>query len=359
MITRAAFGILPDGEVVEKIELALSNGVSAAILSWGATLQSLRCPDRHGRFDSVVLGYTRLDDYRQAGGRLGATMGRYANRIENGRFQLDGQWHQVDQNEGRHAIHGGPEGFDRRLWQVAAVADLPDRPEVLLRLESPDGDQGFPGKLILTVSYALKPPGDLVISYEASCDRPTVFNTTNHAYFNLAGEGSGSVLDHRLAILADHFLPVTEELIPTGEIRGVQDTVFDFREPKPLGRDIRADDAQIRLGRGFDHCYVLSRDGAEPYPRLAARAVEDSCGRQLDVLTTEPGLQLHSGNVLTGRHHGASGRAYRQSDGFCLEAQHFPNAPNVSHFPSAILRPEQPYRSTTIYRLGIAPSRQT
>ncbi|MGY8627261.1 aldose epimerase family protein [Chromobacterium violaceum] len=357
MITRSAFGTLPGGETVEKVELTLSNGVSAAILAWGATLQSLRSPDRHGHFDSVVLGYTRLDDYRQAGGRLGATMGRYANRIENGRFQLDGRWHQVDLNEGSHAIHGGPEGFDRRLWQVAAVADTPDHPEVLLRLESPDGDQGFPGRLILTVSYALKPPGDLVISCEACCDRPTVFNTTNHAYFNLAGEGSGSALDHRLAILADHFLPVTEALIPTGEIRSVQGTVFDFREPKPLGRDIRADDPQIRLGRGYDHCYALSRDGAEPYPRLAARVVEDSRGRLLDVLTTEPGLQLHSGNVLTGRYNGASGRAYRQSDGFCLEAQHFPNAPNVPHFPSAVLRPEQPYRSTTIYRLGIAPPR--
>ncbi|OHX14274.1 galactose mutarotase [Chromobacterium sphagni] len=356
MITRSVFGTLPGGETVERIELTLANGFSAAILTWGATLQSLRSPDREGRFASVVLGYTTLDDYRNAGGRLGATMGRYANRIENGHFHLDGQDHQLQRNEGRHAIHGGPEGFDRRLWSVESILDLPDRPEVRLRLESPDGDQGFPGRLVLTVSYALKAPGDLVISYEASSDRPTVFNTTNHAYFNLAGEGSGSVLDHRFTIPADRFLPVNDELIPTGEIRNVDGTEFDFREARPLAAGIRADDPQIRLGRGYDHCYVLSENGPEPYPRLAARVEEEQSGRQLEVLTTEPGLQLHSGNVLTGRYHGASGRAYRQSDGFCLEAQHFPNAPNAAHFPSTVLRPGKPYRSITIYRLGITPS---
>ncbi|WP_206957614.1 aldose epimerase family protein [Trinickia acidisoli] len=353
MIHRSTFGTSARRDRIERIELSLSNGFSASVLSWGATLQSISAPDARGHFDSVVLGYTSLDDYRCAHGRLGATMGRYANRIANGRFEIDGVAYQVECNEGKHAIHGGPEGFDRRPWQVARIVDEPNGPQVRFELRSPAGDQGFPGAMVMAVTYALVPPGDVVITYEACTDAPTVFNTTNHAYFNLAGEGSGSVLDHEVTLFADRFLPVDDELIPLGEMRDVTGTVFDFREPKPLGRDIRSDDAQVRLGRGFDHCYVLSSSERSTTPRLAARVLEPTSGRTLEVLTTEPGLQLHSGNVLNGRYGGASGRAYRQSDGFCLEAQHFPNAPNVSHFPSTVLRPETVYRSMTVYRFGV------
>lgn len=353
MIDKTPFGTLSDGTVIDRIDLSLENGFTASVISWGAALQSVFAPDAHGRHDSVVLGYRSLSDYQQAGGRLGATMGRYTNRIANGSFNLRGIAYQIPCNEGRHAIHGGPEGFDRRRWSVMDVRDHPDRPEVQLQLESPHGDQGFPGSLILKVIYTLKPPGDLIIRYEARTDRETVFNTTNHAYFNLAGEGSGSVLEHELTIFADRFLPVDGELIPTGELRHVAGTAFDFRNPKRLGQDIRAEDTQIRLGHGYDHCYVLSEFGPVLHPRLAARVTETSSGRTLDVLTTEPGLQLHSGNVLTGRYGGSSGRAYRQSDGFCLEAQHFPNAPNNPHFPTTVLLPDKEYTSTTIYRFSV------
>lgn len=354
MIHRSIFGTSPRGDSIERIELSLPNGFSASVLSWGATLQSVSAPDARGRFASVVLGYTSLDDYIGAHGRLGATMGRYANRIAEGRFELDGVEYHLERNEGKHAIHGGPEGFDRRPWQVARVIDEPNGPQVRFELKSPAGDQGFPGAMVMAVTYALVPPGDVVISYEARTDAPTVFNTTNHAYFNLAGEGSGSVLDHEVTLFADRFLPVDDELIPLGEMRDVTGTVFDFRESKPLGRDIRSADPQVRLGRGFDHCYVLSGGDRASTPQLAASVFEPTSGRTVHVLTTQPGLQLHSGNVLNGRYGGASGRAYRQSDGLCLEAQHFPNAPNVSHFPSTVLRPEDVYRSVTVYRFGVS-----
>ncbi|WP_454873882.1 aldose epimerase family protein [Paraburkholderia xenovorans] len=353
MIERSTFGVLPDGERIERITLSLESGFSIDVISLGAALQALWAPDIEGQFASVVLGYPTLEDYVSAPGRMGTTMGRYANRIARGYFDLDGVEYRIERNEGQHSIHGGPRGFDRRPWRVANVVDQAGSPKVRLELDSPCGDQGFPGALAIAVTYTLAAPGDVIIDFEAQTDAPTVFNTTNHAYFNLAGEGSGSALHHEVAIFADHYLPVDEELIPIGQLHGVAGTVFDFRKAKPLGRDIRSDDPQIRLGRGYDHCFVLSGAEHSLQPQLAAWVSEGSRGRTLEVLTTEPGLQLHSGNVLNGRYSGLSGRAYRQSDGFCLEAQHFPNSPNVPAFPSTVLRPGDIFRSTTIYRVGL------
>ena len=318
-------------------------GLRVAILALGGVIQRLEVPDRDGRFANVVLGLRSPADYAAQGPYFGALIGRYANRIAGGRFTLDGHGYRLATNDGPNSLHGGAHGFDKRTWTVAAAG--PRRIDLLL--DSPDGEEGYPGALRVRVAYALEGDATLRIDYAAETDAPTVLNLTNHSYWNLAGEGSGTALDHELEIAADHFTPVDATLIPTGELRAVEGTPFDFRAPLPIGARIRDDDPQLRLGQGYDHNWVL-RGG----PGAAARLRDPGSGRVLEVLTDQPGLQFYSGNLLDGTLVGPGGRAYRSGDGVALETQHFPDSPNRPAFPSTVLRPGGTFRSTTRLRFS-------
>lgn len=345
---REPYGTTADGRAVDLYRLRNDAGMQAAILTFGGIIAALEVPDRAGRLANVVLGLDTLAGYERRSPHFGALTGRYANRIAGGRFVLDGVAYRLETNDGPNALHGGRRGFDKVVWQA-----VPGAGEALvLRYLSPDGEAGYPGNLAVTVSYTLQADNALRIDYAATTDKPTVLNLTNHSYFNLAGEGSGEVLDHVVTITADAFLPTDDSQIPTGEIRPVRDTPFDFTQPTPIGARIRAADAQLLIAGGYDHTWVLPP--AEDPPRVSARVFEPRSGRVLEVLTDTPGLQFYTGNSLNGTLAGPSGRAYRQSDGFCLEAQRFPDAPNQPRFPSAVQRPGETFRSTTIFRFSTA-----
>jgi aldose 1-epimerase len=353
---RAQAGRLRDGTAVEAITLRNARGVSARILTYVATLQSLRAPDRNGRVADIVLGYDDVESYQQRPNYFGVTVGRYANRIAGGRFALDGRTYQLTRNDTTNSLHGGTEGFDKRNWRIVSLSSGPVA-RVVLALISPDGDQGYPGRLEVTVTYSLNDAGDLAIAFEAATDAPTIVNLTNHAIFNLAGEGApGGTARHRLTIPANAYTPVDERLIPTGELRLVQRTVFDFRQGRMIEQGIRdGTDPQIRLGRGYDHNFVLDK-GVTARPELAARLEDLDSGRVLEVLTTEPGVQLYTGNFLAGTVAGKSGHLYRMGDGIALEPQRFPDSPNRRAFPSARVDPGTPYRHVMIYRVSVARS---
>ena len=338
----------PGTEDIHRVCLR-AEGIEADVLSFGGIIEALRVPDREGRMASVVLGLPTLHGYAALSPYFGAAVGRYANRIALGRFALDGRAHQLAANDGANAMHGGTLGFSKRVWEVADTGPA----HVVLRRVSPDGEEGYPGTLDVTVAYRLE-PGALRIDYAAETDRPTVLNLTNHSYFNLAGEGAGSVLGHLLRIDADAVLPTDAGQIPTGELRPVEGTPFDFRAPAVIGARIRAGDPQLVQALGYDHCWAL-RGGVTAAPRLAARVVDPASGRTLEVLTTEPGVQFYSGNRLTGSLVGPSGRAYRSGDGFCLETQHFPDSPNRPAFPSTTLRPGERFASATVFRFRVEP----
>ncbi len=334
---------------VEVFTLTCAAGLTARIMTCGATLMSLVAPDRRGALTDVLLGFERVESYLEPHPYFGSLIGRYANRIAWGRFTLDGQVYSLPCNDGPHHLHGGPAGFHRALWRPEP-ADGPAGPELTLRYLSPDGEGGYPGALTVVVRYTLSDSGALRIDYEAETDRPTIVNLTSHPYFNLAG--GGDVLGHELFLAADAFLPVDETLIPTGELRSVAGTPMDFTSPMPIGARLGADEAQLRqAGGGYDHCYVLRSRG--DLAALSARLVEPLSGRALEVYTTRPGLQLYTGNALDGSLRGKGGQRYGRHAGVCLEAQHFPDAPNRPHFPSPVLRPGERYRHTTVYRLGV------
>jgi aldose 1-epimerase len=353
------FGTAPDGSAVERWRL--SNGdVTMRVLTWGGVIQTLEVPDAHGDVDNVVLGFADLAGYvSDDDPYFGSLIGRYGNRIAGGRFTLDGTTYQLPVNNGPNTLHGGPTGFDDQVWEATDVTD--DEVAALqLDLVSPDGDQGFPGTLTTTVTYALDAESRLTVHYEATTDAPTVVNLTQHTYWNLAGEGSGTIYDHELQMNADGFTPVDATLIPTGEIVPVEGTPFDFREPTPIGARIRDDDQQLLYGQGYDHNWALDRqdngvrEGSDAEDALEEAAVlhDPHSGRTLTISTTEPGLQFYSGNFLDGTLVGTGGRIYRQSDGLALETQHFPNSPNQPFFPSTELRPDEVYDSTTVFDLS-------
>ena len=333
-IERRPFGTTPDGEAVDLFVLGGPGGVEASILTYGAVLQALLAPDRDGSRGNVALGFATLAGYAENTRHyFGATVGRYANRIGGARFSLDGIVHEVDRNDGENCLHGGARGFHTRVWDVVEAADG------VLRLSyaSADGEMGFPGNLDVRVEYRIE-GADLRIDYEAATSAPTVVNLTNHTCWNLAGEGSGPVDEHVLTLNASAFTPVDANLIPTGEIHAVEGTPLDFRTPTPIGG----------RGSGYDHNVVVDRrDGSLV---LAARVLEPASGRTLEVLTTEPGLQLYTGVALDGSLAGTSGRPYRRGDCIALETQHFPDSPNRPGFPSTVLRPGETFRSTTVYR---------
>ena len=344
-------GRLGDGTLIESLTVANANGISARILTYGATLQSLIAPDAEGRLADIVLGHDDVASYERTRGYLGVTVGRYANRIAGGRFTLDGAACLLSRNDGGNTLHGGEQGFDRVVWTIVAA----DAVSVTLRHASPDGHCGFPGEVAATVRYALDDAGDMTITFQATTSRPTVLNLTNHALFNLAGDGAAQgAMPHRLTIPASAYIPVDDDMIPTGDVRQVAGSVFDFRAGRIVGDGVRdGRDRQIAIGRGYDHNFVLDK-GATAEPKLAARLEDPGSGRRLDVLTTEPGLQLFTANSLDGSVAGKGGRLYRMGDGIALEPQKFPDTPNRPAFGSARVDPGQTYRHVMIYRLAAA-----
>ncbi|MBA2079938.1 aldose epimerase family protein [Rhodanobacter sp. PCA2] len=350
--TRATFGSMPDGQKVEVVTLDDGHGFTARVISLGASLQSLMLPDRHGKLADVVLAYPNLQDYLAKPQYFGSTVGRYANRIGHGRFALDGKSYQLTLNDGPNALHGGVKGFDKVVWSVVKVVKGPE-PSVTLQYVSPDGDQGFPGTLTATATYTLKADHELDIDYSATTDKPTIVNLSNHTYWNLGGEGSGTIYHDILTIPGDSITPVDATLIPTGEFRPVAGTVYDFRAGKPIGQDIRdGKEAQLLLGRGYDMNWVISRTGAAQ-PRMVAKVADPHSGRVLTLYSAQPGLQFYSGNFLDGTSTGTSGRVYRQGDAFVLEPQQFPDTPNHPAFGSGRLAPGQTYRNHIVYRFSV------
>ena len=325
-------------------QLKNRNGMRVDILPLGGIIQRLTARDRKGQYADVVLGFDTQEEYERDHPYFGALIGRYGNRIANGRFSIDGQEYQLACNHGAHHLHGGQRGFDKVLWKVEA-----DGPSLILSHVSEDGDQGYPGELSVRVRYTLDEDDALRIDYHATSTQPTPVNLTSHPYFNLAGHGGGAVLDQLIEINASRYTPVEEDLIPTGGLAEVSNTPFDFRHPVAIGARIDASDEQLGFGGGYDHNFVL--DHADGELRLAARAVEPTSGRMLEVLTTEPGLQFYSGNSLSDIR-GKEGAAYSARSGFCLETQHFPDSPNHGGFPTTILRPGERHASTTVYRFS-------
>lgn len=349
---RSVFGTLANGGKVEAVTLTNKQGVSARIITYGATLQSLHAPDRQGESADILLGYDDLDGYVSKPNYFGVTVGRYANRIAGGRFTLDGKSYQLPLNNGPNSLHGGDKGFDKQVWTIVSVKQGPAA-SVTMALTSPAGDQGYPGTLQATATYALDEEGALTIDYDATTDAPTVINMTNHAIFNLAGEGTAEpVLDHRLTIPASRYTPVNAALIPTGELKPVAGTVFDFTKGRIIHDGVRdGRDPQIVAGRGYDHNFVLDA-GQTKEPKLAARLEDPRSGRVLEVLTTEPGVQVYTGNFLDGTLVGKQGHLYRMGDGIALEPQKFPDTPNQPQFGSARIDPGKPYHHRMIFRLS-------
>jgi aldose 1-epimerase len=348
-IRKLVFGQSDDGNPVHLYTLTNAGGMEVNITDYGATLVSLVVPDRDGIRADVVLGYDKLEDYVAGTYYFGCIVGRYANRIAGGKFRLNGTEYRLALNDGDNHLHGGRRGFGKMVWRAREFEDSGD---IGLRLAyvSPDGEEGYPGKLVCTVIYTLSAANELKIDYHATTDKPSIVNLTNHAYFNLAGAGSGQILDHELVICADRFTPVDSSLIPTGELKIVAGTPFDFSRPRAIGARIHHDDEQLIFGKGYDHNWVLRRDGAGLC--LAARAYERRSGRSLEVYTTQPGLQFYSGNLLDHRIAAKAGQIYSYRGGFCLETQHFPNSPNQPDFPSVVLEPGSQYEHTTIYKFA-------
>lgn len=343
VITKQAYGTTDDGLNVDEYTLTNSSGMEVKIITYGGVITSIRVPDRDGKLTNVVLGFDNLADYAAKSPYFSAITGRYGNRIANATFTLNGTQYTLDANNGPNSLHGGVKGFDKQIW---TAREIQGNSEVGLELSylSPDGDQGFPGALDVKVTYTLTEHNELRIDYRATTDKATVVNLTNHAYFNLAG--SGTIADHVVSINADRYTPVDETLIPTGELAPVAGTPFDFRQPKPVSKDIQANDEQIARGGGYDHNFVLNLTDLSQ-PGLAAKVSDPQSGRTLEVLTTEPGIQFYTGNFLEGNPH-------PKRAGLCLETQHFPDSPNQPAFPSTTLQPGETYQTTTIFKFGVS-----
>ena len=349
-ITSEPFGEV-DGAAVELYTLTNANGMDVAITTYGGIVQAIRVPDRDGNFANVALGFASLDDYVAGSPYFGAITGRYANRIARGTFEVAGERYRVALNNGENHLHGGLVGFDKVIWEAAQVPDAEDGVALQLHYTSPDGEEGYPGTLYVEVTYTLTDDNELRVDYRATTDAPTIVNLTNHSYFNLEGEGTGSIYDHELTLNASSYTPVDETLIPTGEIAPVAGTPFDFTQPTAIGERIRdGSSEQIVIGHGYDHNWVLDRDDPEGGELIEAATLTDpDSGRVLEVSTTEPGIQFYSGNFLDGTLIGTGGRVYRQGDGLALETQHYPDSPNQPDFPSTELAPGEEFTSTTVY----------
>ncbi|MBK9338189.1 MAG: galactose mutarotase [Lewinellaceae bacterium] len=348
-IEKSAFGQMPDGRAVELYTLRNAQGMEVKITTYGGTITSWTAPDKAGTYADIALGCDSLADYLHGTPYFGAIIGRYGNRIAKGKFTLDSVAYTLATNNIGNHLHGGIAGFDKVLWSAEAVPGA--EPALRLTYQSKDGEEGYPGNLSATVTYTLQKDNALKIDYTATADKPTIVNLTNHTYFNLAG--NGDILGHELLLHADRFLPVDSTLIPTGELRPVSGTVFDFTSATPIGARINdTSDVQIRYGLGYDHCWVLTASDADGL-RPAAVLSEPQSGRVLEVLTTEPAVQFYSGNFLDGTVTGKGDLPYRYRTGLCLETQHYPDAPNRPEFPSTVLRPGEMYTSSTVYRFSV------
>lgn len=342
-VAKVVVGKMPDGADVHEYTLTNVHGLEAKVLAYGATLTTVKVPDKDGKFESVTLYLDSFEDYLAGHPLFGSVVGRFANRIAGAQFKIDGVTYKVTPNAGQNHIHGGQEGFHKILWQADSFRER-DAVGVILRHTSGDGNEGYPGKLDVIVTYTLRNDNELVMDYQAVTDKPTVLNLTNHAYWNLAGAGSGDVLDHILMLKAESYLPSDQAKIPTGEIKPVKGTVMDFTTPQTVGSRIKQVD-----GENYDHCYVL---GESKRPRLFARVVEPVSGRVMEVFTTQPGVQLYTAKHLNSKLK-TSNFAYGPYHGLCLETQHYPDAPNKPNFPSAVLRPGETFKHTTIHKFSV------
>lgn len=345
---KTPFGKMPDGQAIDLYTMTNSHGMQVAIMNYGGIVVSLKVPDRAGHFDDVVLGFDNLDGYLKPEPYFGALIGRYGNRIGHAQFTLDGKTYHLPKNDGDNTLHGGTKGFDKRVWTAREAGSRP--PALELTYLSKDGEEGFPGNLSVTVTYTLTDANELKIDYVAKTDKDTVLNLTNHSYFNLAGQGNGDILGDQIMINADRFTPVDAGLIPTGELKSVAGTPFDFRKSAVIGAHINDNNEQLKLGKGYDHNFVLNRNGSGL--SLAARVTEPRTGRVMEVLTTQPGVQFYTGNFLDGTIHGKGGKVYGHRYALCLETQHFPDSPNKPSFPTTELKPGQTYHQTTVYRFS-------
>ena len=350
-VTSSRFGKLPDGQPITLFTLRNSTGAEATITNYGGIVLSLKVPDRNGTLDDVVLGHKKLEGYlRSDNPYFGALIGRCGNRIANGKFTLDGKTHRLPKNNFKNSIHGGTVGFDRVVWAARPV-ELKDGPSLELKYRSEDGDQGFPGNLDVSAVYTLTNKNELRLTFTAKTDKATIVNLTHHSYFNLAGKGD--VLGHIVQIKADRFTPIRADLIPTGELRPVAGSPFDFLKPTAIGDRIDAHDQQLKFAGGYDHNFVTANEPGKL--KLQAKVYEPTTGRTLDVLSTEPGVQFYSGNFLDGTIVGKGGRRYHQRHAFCFEPQHFPDSPNQPNFPSTVLRPGETFKNTIVYRFATKP----
>lgn len=347
---KADFGRTADGKPIEAYTLTNAKGAEARVMTFGATLVSLKMPDRAGHMANVVLGFDDAKNYVAGVPFYGATIGRYGNRIAGGKFVLDGKTYQLPTNNGPNSLHGGVKGFDKRLWTAEPI-QTKQGPALKLTYVSADGEEGYPGQLTVHVTYTLRNDNALSIKYEATTTKPTVVNLTNHSYFNLSGDPNKTILDAALKINADKFTPVNSTLIPTGELKPVKGTPFDFRTSTAIGSRIEANDEQIKFGGGYDHNWVLNKKAG--VMTTAAVLSDAASGRVMEVKTTEPGLQFYTGNFMDGKPAGA-GTVYKHRTGLCLETQHFPDSPNHANFPTTVLRPGQTYQTETVFAFSTA-----
>ncbi len=347
-ITKRAYGMTSDGQAVDEYTLTNGKGVEIKVITFGGIITSLRVPDRKGNLADVVLGFTSLADYETKSPYFGALIGRYGNRIGKATFTLDGTTYTLALNDGPNSLHGGVKGFDKQIWGAKEVKS-PDGVGLELSYLSADGEEGYPGNLSVKVTYTLTNDNALKIDYHATTDKATVVNLTNHSYFNLAGNGAGTIYEHIAQINADHYTPVSDTLIPTGELAPVEGTPFDFRSPRVVNGGIRSSHPQMVYGRGYDHNFVLNRKTANEL-EMAARIYDPSSGRAIEVWTMEPAMQFYTSNFVNATLVGSSGGIYRQGDAFCLETQHFPDSPNQANFPTTTLKPGETYQTTTVYK---------
>jgi aldose 1-epimerase len=345
--TKADFGKTKEGTPVQIFTLTNAKGMEAKIMTYGGIVVSLKAPDRKGAMADIVLGQDSLKGYEENNSPFfGALIGRYGNRIGHAKFSLDGKEYTLEKNDGENSLHGGAHGFNTKVWTPKVLPDS----GLELTYVSKDGEGGYPGTLTLVVVYRLTDSNELKIDYAATTDKPTVVNPTNHSYFNLKGAGNGDILDHLVTLYADRFTPVDAGLIPLGELRPVKGTPFDFTKPTAIGARIEQNDEQLKLGKGYDHNWVLNSGGGKL--ALAAKVEETTTGRVMEVLTTEPGIQFYTGNFLDGSITGKGGKVYARRNGLALETQHFPDSPNKPKFPTTTLRPGQKFQSETVYRFS-------
>lgn len=349
-VTKKDYGTTSEGKTVELYTLRNTNGMEVDIITYGGRITGLSVPDRDGKFSNVVLGFDTLEQYEKENPFFGALVGRYGNRIANAKFSLNGKEYSLAANNGPNNLHGGLKGFDKVVWKVEAT-DENENAILKLGYLSTDMEEGFPGNLKTTVTYTLTKDNTLQVAYEATTDQPTVVNLTQHSYFNLSGDFSKTIMDHEVSLEADQLVPVDENLIPTGELMDVAGTPFDFRSPKSIGRDINADNDQINKGGGYDHCWVLK--GQDTGLRTVAKVYDPETGRVMEVATTEPGVQLYTGNFLDGTLPRPDGGTFGKRSGLCLETQHYPDSPNQPDFPSVTLNPGEKYSTATYFKFGI------